>query len=538
MKNLLLFFAFIINFLEMSAQQIIPLYPDKIPNSLPAENRESVSEENGIVKIINVTQPTLIAFLPPPALATGTAIIICPGGAYSFLASGHEGTDVATELNKAGIAAFVLKYRIPNDAVMINKEQVPLQDAQQAIKMVRDHATEWHVNSGRVGIMGFSAGGHLAASAGTHYNPALIENSSNTNLRPDFMALVYPVISFQDNIGHGGSRENLLGTDISKKKKNFYSNELNVTANTPTTFLVHASDDSGVLVANSMVFYEALVKHYVPVEMHLYEKGGHGFGMLKNKLTTDEWLHTMIDWLKQNKLLQPMMAPAVALPVSSPQIAAAKPNPEDLVLKKWWSGNQFEAANKLLKPALPGEQRIVFMGNSITDSWQKFDSVFFSNKAYVNRGISGQTTPQMLLRFREDVIDLKPAVVVILAGINDIAGNTGPTTLENIFGNISSMAELAKMHHIKVVISSVLPAFDFPWRPGLEPAEKIAALNAMLKSYAANNNIIYLDYYSAMVDERKGLSKSLTYDGVHPNLAGYKVMEPLLVKAISKALKQ
>jgi lysophospholipase L1-like esterase len=233
-----------------------------------------------------------------------------------------------------------------------------------------------------------------------------------------------------------------------------------------------------------------------------------------------------------------MMAPAVALPVSSPQIAAAKPNPEDLVLKKWWSGNQFEAANKLLKPALPGEQRIVFMGNSITDSWQKFDSVFFSNKAYVNRGISGQTTPQMLLRFREDVIDLKPAVVVILAGINDIAGNTGPTTLENIFGNISSMAELAKMHHIKVVISSVLPAFDFPWRPGLEPAEKIAALNAMLKSYAANNNIIYLDYYSAMVDERKGLSKSLTYDGVHPNLAGYKVMEPLLVKAISKALKQ
>lgn len=522
----------------MSAQQIIPLYPGKIPNSLPAENRESVSEENGIVKIINVTQPALMAFLPAPALANGTAIIICPGGAYSFLASGHEGTDVATELNKAGIAAFVLKYRIPNDAAMINKEQVPLQDAQQAIKMVRDHAAEWHVNPGRVGIMGFSAGGHLAASAGTHYNPALIENSSNTNLRPDFMALVYPVISFQDNIGHLYSRDNLLGTDISKEKKFFYSNELNVTANTPTTFLVHASDDSGVVVANSMVFYEALVRHYVPVEMHLYEKGGHGFGMLKNKLTTDEWLHTMIDWLKQNKLLQPLVVPVVSATVSSVQIAAAKPNPEDLILKKWWSGNQFAAANKLLQPALPGEQRIVFMGNSITDSWQKFDSIFFSNKAYVNRGISGQTTPQMLLRFREDVIDLKPAVVVILAGINDIAENTGPTTLENIFGNIASMAELAKMHHIKVVLSSVLPSFDFPWRPGMEPAEKIAALNAILKSYAAKNNIVYVDYYSAMVDERKGLNKKLTYDGVHPNLAGYKVMEPLVIKAISKALQQ
>jgi acetyl esterase/lipase/lysophospholipase L1-like esterase len=538
MKYYLLLFAFIINSFSMSAQQTLPLYPGKVPNSLPVKNRESVTEENGIVKIINVTEPALIVFLPPPALATGTAIIICPGGAYSFLASGHEGKDVATELNKAGIAAFILKYRLPNDAVMTNKDQVPLQDAQQAIKTVRDRAAEWHVNSGKIGIMGFSAGGHLAACAGTHYEPALIENTSHTNLRPDFMALVYPVISFQDNIGHGGSRENLLGTKISKEKKDYYSNELNVTANTPTTFLVHASDDSGVVVANSIVFYEALVKHYVPVEMHLYEQGGHGFGMLKNKLITDGWLYTMIDWLKQKKMLEPLTVAANTPVQKSEPNAVIRSNPNDPDLKKWWSGNQFAAANKTLKPALPGEPRIVFMGNSITSSWLSFDSIFFSNEAFVNRGISGQTTPQMLLRFREDVLDLKPAVVVILAGINDIAGNTGPTTLENIFGNIASMAELAKMNHIKVVLSSVLPAFDFPWRPGLEPAEKIAALNDMLKSYAAKNNLVYVDYYSSMVDERKGLKKELTYDGVHPNLAGYKVMEPLVEAAIKKALKQ
>lgn len=522
----------------MPAQQIIPLYAGKIPNSLPIKNLESVSEENGIVKIINVTEPALMVYLPPAELANGTAIIICPGGAYSFLASGHEGTDVATELNKAGIAAFVLKYRLPNAAAVTNKEQVPLQDAQQAIKLVRDHAAEWHIISNRVGIMGFSAGGHLAASAGTHFNQSFIENSSHTNLRPDFMALVYPVISFQDNITHKGSRTNLLGKKITQEKKNFYSNELNVTANTPATFLVHASDDSGVVVDNSIVFYQALVRQYVPAEMHLYEKGGHGFGMLNNKLTTDDWLHKMIDWLKQKKLLEPLILPASKAVEKSESKSIPKLASDDLNLKKWWNGNQFAPANKLLKPALPGDQRIVFMGNSITESWQTFDSVFFTKKSYINRGISGQTTPQMLLRFREDVIDLKPAVVVILAGINDIAENTGPTTVENIAGNIASMAELAKMNHIKVVISSVLPAFDFPWRPDLEPAEKIAALNSLLKTYAAKNNFVYVDYYSAMVDERKGLTKSLTYDGVHPNLAGYKIMEPLVEIAISKSLQQ
>jgi lysophospholipase L1-like esterase len=176
------------------------------------------------------------------------------------------------------------------------------------------------------------------------------------------------------------------------------------------------------------------------------------------------------------------------------------------------------------------------MGNSITEGWINTCPEFFAGKSYVNRGISGQTTPQMLVRFRPDVINLKPAVVVILAGTNDIAGNTGPSTLEMIMDNLISMAELAKANQIKVVLSSVLPVFDYPWKPGLQPAEKIIALNVMIKNYAEKNGFVYLDYFSATVDERKGLKKELSGDGVHPNEAGYKIMAPLAEAAIKKAL--
>lgn len=178
------------------------------------------------------------------------------------------------------------------------------------------------------------------------------------------------------------------------------------------------------------------------------------------------------------------------------------------------------------------------MGNSITEYWLKLDAGFFDNKAYINRGISGQTTPQMLKRFKTDVIDLKPAVVVILAGTNDIAQNTGPITIKEISENIITMAEQAKAHHIKVVLSSVLPVFDYHWNPGLDPVKKIAELNAIIKNYAIENNLVYLDYYHAMVDSKKGLNEAYTYDGVHPNKAGYQIMGPLAEAAIAKALNQ
>lgn len=204
----------------------------------------------------------------------------------------------------------------------------------------------------------------------------------------------------------------------------------------------------------------------------------------------------------------------------------------------WANIKKYEEANSKVKAPAANEKRVVFMGNSITDFWINTDSSFFAGKTYFDRGISGQTTGQMLVRFREDVINLKPAVVVILAGINDIAENNGPSKLEDVFGNIASMAELAKANHIKVVLSSVMPAFAFPWRPSINPVPKVKALNEMIKAYADKNNIVYLDYFTAMADSRRGLPANLSKDGVHPNLEGYKVMEPLAEKAIAAALKK
>jgi lysophospholipase L1-like esterase len=202
----------------------------------------------------------------------------------------------------------------------------------------------------------------------------------------------------------------------------------------------------------------------------------------------------------------------------------------------WPNLNRFKAENEKLGLPSARENRVVFMGNSITEGWIGVHPEFFARKYYINRGISGQTTPQMLVRFRADVIKLKPKVVVILAGTNDIAGNTGPSTLEMIEDNIISMVQLAKANDIKVILCSVLPVFDYPWKPGLEPAEKIITLNKMIKTYAEKNGMIYLDFFSAMVDERKGMKVEYSKDGVHPNAAGYKIMEPLAENAIAKAL--
>jgi lysophospholipase L1-like esterase len=218
------------------------------------------------------------------------------------------------------------------------------------------------------------------------------------------------------------------------------------------------------------------------------------------------------------------------------QKEAWKKAQEELVHNDWANLGRFRDNNKQIGMPATGEKRIVFMGNSITEGWSRLDSAFFSGKPYINRGISGQTTPQMLIRFKPDVVNLKASVVVILAGINDIAGNTGPSTLEMIEDNLSSMVEIGQANGIKVVLSSVLPAYDFPWRPGMEPAEKVVKLNSWIKKYAETHGCIYLDYFTTMSDEKHALKAEYTKDGVHPNLAGYKIMEPLAEKAIKEAL--
>jgi lysophospholipase L1-like esterase len=217
--------------------------------------------------------------------------------------------------------------------------------------------------------------------------------------------------------------------------------------------------------------------------------------------------------------------------------AAEKPKPKAEAPPDWPNLARYRDENARLAAAPDGAIRVVFMGDSITDFWPKVGR-FFPGKDYIDRGISGQTTPQMLVRFRPDVIDLKPRVVVILAGTNDVAGNTGPATPEMIEGNIASMAELARANGIRVVLSSILPVYDYPWKPGLQPAPEIVALNAWIRDYADKSGFVYLDYFSAMADGRQGMRPEYSADGVHPNAAGYAVMEPLAETAIAEALAE
>jgi lysophospholipase L1-like esterase len=222
---------------------------------------------------------------------------------------------------------------------------------------------------------------------------------------------------------------------------------------------------------------------------------------------------------------------------SAEEIAKRQQEQETRFHNDWANLQKFREANAKLSPPVSNENRVVFMGNSITEGFAPRFATLFPGKPYIGRGIGGQTTPQMLVRFRQDVIDLKPKVVVILAGTNDIAGNTGPSTLEMIEDNLASMAELAKSNGIAVVLSSVLPVWDYPWKPGLEPAPKIIALNKWMKDYAQRNGMVYLDYHSAMSDSRGGMRPELASDGVHPNEAGYRLMAPLAERAIAEALR-
>ena len=291
-----LFYFFILVTLNLNAQKIISLYPGEVPNSKPCQNIEVTSEMDGKpYEFRNVSKPTLTLYLPDKKIATRASVIICPGGAYEFISYQLEGTKIAKEYLKNGIAAFILKYRIPNNSFMIDKSIGPLQDSQQAIKIVREHAYEWNLDSKKIGIMGFSAGGHLASTAGTHFDKSYIQNVENTNLRPDFMILVYPIISLKDELTHKGSRVNLVGESPLPETILLLSNELHVTKKTPPTWLTHAGDDTIVSVENSIIFYQAMKQHNVPIEMHLYPMGDHGFVL---RLATNEWMKPMFKWMK------------------------------------------------------------------------------------------------------------------------------------------------------------------------------------------------------------------------------------------------
>ena len=285
------------------AQKEFSIYEGPVPNALPCNKEEVVSKNaTGKIVIANVTSPTVMVFNPVKQDANKTAIIVCPGGGYARLASGHEGNEVAEAFNKIGVTVFVLKYRLPFDSCMTNKEIVPLQDLQQTIKLVRDRAAGFDINPAMLGVIGFSAGGHLVSTGITKFSESYIENTSNTSLRPDFAILGYPVISMDSAICHKGSRDNLLGKKAAAAKLNLFSSDMQVTAQTPPTFLVHASDDKSVPVENSIRFYQALIKNKVNAELHIYQNGGHGFG-LNNSTTSDDWFERATTWMRVNKFI-------------------------------------------------------------------------------------------------------------------------------------------------------------------------------------------------------------------------------------------
>ncbi|MFI5451069.1 alpha/beta hydrolase [Pedobacter sp. UC225_61] len=302
MKKLFIFLFSLFIVMEVNAQQVIPLYNGAIPGAKtpPADYKEAiVTGADGVTRVSKVTDPSLIAYIP--AKPNGTAVIICPGGGYGILAIDKEGNNVAKKFNEVGITAFVLKYRLPSDLIMDDKSMGPLQDALQAIYLVRKNANVWGINPAKIGVMGFSAGGHLAASLSVHYNDMKVQNQENISLRPNFSLLIYPVITF-GSYAHAGSVKNLVGDQPTDAQRRYFSTELHVNAQTPPTFLVHANNDGSVPVKNSLAYDEALAKNKVLSEMHIYQAGGHGFG-LNNTTTKENWFETMKNWMRNNNLL-------------------------------------------------------------------------------------------------------------------------------------------------------------------------------------------------------------------------------------------
>ena len=295
---LLLLFGIITNL--HSQNEILPLW-NKIPDEIntPDYKEKEAIKEGKIQSTSLVTTPTLSVFLPKEIKPNQTAILIFPGGGYSHLSMNKEGSKVAEWFNTLGIAAFVVKYRLPSDLIMKNKTVGPLQDAQEAIRYVRSNAAKWNIDSNKIGTIGFSAGGHLASTLATHFGDKVYESKFNVSARPDFSILIYPVISMENGITHKGSQTSLLGKNPSQALIDDFSNEKKITSETPPTFLIHASDDNAVLPENSINYYLALKKKNIPAELHIYEIGGHGFG-LGVKDTSQFWTNDCKEWLKIN----------------------------------------------------------------------------------------------------------------------------------------------------------------------------------------------------------------------------------------------
>ena len=304
----LLLFLFVECVVSFGQDYRLPLYSGAIPNSKYTGATEKI-EKKDIILISNVQTPDIAVYLPSPRFATGQAVIICPGGGYWVLAYDLEGTDIAGYFNSIGVAAVVLKYRLPTYGNCIEPHKAPLMDAQRAMRLVRHNAAKWSINPEKIGIMGFSAGGHLASTLGTHFdygNKEATDSIERQSCRPDFMILMYPVISFTDASVHSGSAEALVGKNPDKDLLVYYSSELQVKENTPPAFFALADNDDGVPAENSLLMYAALRKKKIPAELHILSEGKHGFGLGLNNEHVASWTTNLKLWMnsldKKDKL--------------------------------------------------------------------------------------------------------------------------------------------------------------------------------------------------------------------------------------------
>ncbi len=300
MKSLIIFLLSTFIFTASFAQNnILPLWEGDPPNYRES-GEVSIWDTSDIVRVRNVQKPDIAIFLPSKKNATGEAVVICPGGGYQILAYDWEGSDIARWLNSKGIAAFVLKYRLPGSSNNIEPRLSPLMDAQRALRMVRAHAEKWNVDAGKIGVMGFSAGGHLASTLSTHYDEGDASSTDpveRVSCRPDFSILIYPVISFDDNFTHAGSKRNLLGESPDPELVDYYSNEKQVTEDTPPAILIHSADDASVPLQNSLVYYDAIRKVNKLSELHVYPYGGHGYSLAIGRGHLSSWPDRVIDWI-------------------------------------------------------------------------------------------------------------------------------------------------------------------------------------------------------------------------------------------------
>lgn len=288
--------------INCTAQSLtLKLWPGGIPGSKTDDTYvEKITTTDGrITRCEKVVTPDLTVYLPAPEKANGAAVLICPGGGYGVLAFDHEGNAIAKWLNDNGIAGIILKYRLPSDRIMIDKSIGPLQDAQEAIRVIRRNSASWKINPDKVGVIGFSAGGHLASTLSTHYTEKVYDVKDNTSARPNFSLLIYPVVSFDSVITHRGSRNNLIGLKPAEEQVIRFSNELRITADTPPAFLVHSADDKAVPVMNSIGYFQGLQKNNIPAELHIFQKGGHGYGLAINGGTESSWPGSCLKWMKQ-----------------------------------------------------------------------------------------------------------------------------------------------------------------------------------------------------------------------------------------------